>query len=111
MALNWNWDNKIGKAIYNDGTEVQLYRGNAYIIACREWDDNGQSLFSVSWFAVNRNHMKDLLGISKESDENVLAQSGITDIILYNNYKYAADLTTLILKSGWGANLHVQPKP
>lgn len=111
MALNWNWNNKIGKAIYNDGTELQLYKGNAYIIACHEWNQGGQDLYNVCWFAVDKEHMKNMLGIGKIKDGNIFAHYGITDIILYNDYKHAAELTGLIIKSGWNVSVHVQPRP
>lgn len=40
MSLNWNWNDRMGKAINNDGSIVNIYQGNAYMIGVYEKGDS-----------------------------------------------------------------------
>lgn len=60
--LSWDFNQKVGQAIYlnNEGKEwvYNLYQGNAYLIEVAEWEENGQNLYSVSKFALDKKHLE-----------------------------------------------------
>lgn len=77
MALNWLWENKCGEATFrtelNDKVEeytVSLYEGNAFLIFVYEYEENGQNLYTVQEFFVDKAHMNRCLGIDKKDEES-----------------------------------------
>lgn len=99
MSLNWQWSEKMGKAILSNGKEVNLYRGNAFIIAINEWKQNGEELYSLAWFAVDKQHMKNMLGLTKEFKNNCFKDFNIKEIILDTKYKETAEFVKLLAQA------------
>lgn len=94
MALNWDWDKKMGTCTM-DGTELSLYRGNAFCIALKEYEND---TYSLMWFAADKNHMKNMLGLSK-GFTNIVEDWGITELRLNTEYKETAEMITLLAKA------------
>lgn len=67
MALRWDFKkDRIGTAIIEDGTELRLYNGNAFIIALYEWEKEGKELYQLMWFFADEEHAKNCMGLSKD---------------------------------------------
>ena len=105
MAIIWDWDKKIGRcfmtATDKDGNkgvaELDLYQGNAYLIAIQE--DKEEETYQLVWFATDKNHLKNMLGLSKGFD-NCIKDWGILSIHLNGaKYKDAAEVAGLFLKA------------
>jgi hypothetical protein len=66
MALNWNWDKKIGELEYRnyDGVlqKISIYEGNALMIFIHEWE----SKYAMYTFFFDKAHLKN---IAKECPE------------------------------------------
>ena len=62
MALNWDWNDKMGECTYFNGTKDTLYQGNAHMIAVGFPSEN---TYQVSWFSIDRDHFKNMLGLNK----------------------------------------------
>lgn len=95
MALNWQWNDKMGECIYENGHKSNLYRGNAFIIATNEFEDN---TYNLAWFAADETHMKNMLGLTKGYD-NIFKDWGITEIKLDTSYKETAKFIQMIARS------------
>lgn len=65
MALQWNWDDKMGKCTTQNGINLNLYRGNAFMIAIHEFEQDGKELYSLAWFFADKDHCKNCLGLTK----------------------------------------------
>lgn len=74
MALNWQWKDKCGEATLvqsHEGEEdrvftLSLYNGNAYLIMLHEREENGEQVWSMFSFWADKDHMKNMLGLSKK---------------------------------------------
>lgn len=95
MALNWDWNDKMGICTYENGHTSQLYRGNAFIIAINEYEDEA---YTLAWFASDANHMKNMLGLTKEYD-NIFTDYGIVSFSLDTRYKETAQLIQMLAKA------------
>lgn len=95
MALHWQWNEKMGECTYENGHKSNLYRGNAFIIATNEFEDD---TYNLAWFAVDETHMKNMLGLTKGYD-NIFKDWGITEIKLDTRYKETAKFIQMIAKS------------
>lgn len=98
MSLNWQWNDKIGKAVYNDGRVSNLYRGNAFCIAVNEWEDNGSQLYCVAWFFCDESHAKNCLGLSKGYD-GCFGEFDIKELHLNTKYTETAKLAQMLAKA------------
>lgn len=78
-----------------NGDKINLYRGNAFIIAIYEWDDK----YDLMWFAADEQHMKNMLGLSKDYPGNDVADWGITYMKLDTRYKETAKLVQLFARA------------
>lgn len=72
MALQWKWNEKCGEAVLRqtiDGETMDftlnLYTGNAFLIMIREFKENGENMYSLHSFWVDKKHMENCLGITK----------------------------------------------
>lgn len=73
MALTWQWNEKCGEAIFKQELEgdegrtysVNLYTGNAYLIFLYEWNEDGVDKYNMHSFWVDKEHMKNCLGLNK----------------------------------------------
>lgn len=68
MALNWQWSDKMGEVTDERGLTANLYRGNAFMIAIHEWEEDGQEKYCLAWFFADKTHMKRCLGLGKDAD-------------------------------------------
>lgn len=98
MALTWEWNDKMGTAKHVEGYTLNLYRGNAFIIALYEWEKDGKERYQLHWFAASKDHMKNMLGLNKDYD-NCFKDFGIEEIRLDVNYKETADLVQMFAKA------------
>lgn len=75
MALNWYWKDKCGELTFSQnykGEEykeftVDLYQGNAYLIAINTYKDprTGNDMYNLWTFWADKEHMKRCLGTAK----------------------------------------------
>ena len=78
MGLNWQWDSKYAVATYmvkpEDGTDGEVtrnwYAGNAWMIETVEWPND---TYTVTSFWCDEQHMKNMLGLSKDHKDNCYA--------------------------------------
>lgn len=42
MALHWEWNDKISEVTGERCYIFNIYRGNAFMIACHQWEENGE---------------------------------------------------------------------
>ena len=72
MAVTWNWSDKVGEAtVYSERQQkeftLNLYQGNAYLIFINEYKENGEDMYTVYSFFVDKAHAKRMLGLEKGS--------------------------------------------
>ena len=105
MALNWNWEDKIGTIDIFNVDEVRtysLYQGNAFLIMLWEYEENGKEMWSMHSFFVDKEHAKNMLGLSKGFDTNAMNEERycIKKIRLNKTkYRYTKDLVDMLLKA------------
>ena len=62
MALNWNWDNKIGELLIRQREKeftISIYQGNALAIFIHEYvNDEGKEVYSMYNFFCDKEHFK-----------------------------------------------------
>ena len=70
--LRWEWDECCGtlEKEVTRGDEISyftyhLYQGNALLILIAEWEENGQEMYTVRDFWVDKEHMNNCLGLTK----------------------------------------------
>lgn len=88
MAVEWRWNEKCGEATINrlhgngkiKPTTVNLYKGNAYLIMLDEWEENGQEMWNMYSFWLDKNHMKNCLGLTKGKDYYNIYDTGTTKL-------------------------------
>lgn len=95
MALNWQWNDKMGECTYENGHKTNLYKGNALTIAIHEHEDN---TYTLAWFACDTDHLKNMLGITKGYD-NVFKHFGIVELRLDTKYKETEKIIQLFAKA------------
>lgn len=95
MSLNWQWNDKMGTCTYDGGKKDNLYRGNAFMIAIHEWDNN----YCLAWFAADKKHMQNQLGLTKEFKENSFADFGIVEFELDTKYPETAEFVKMLAKA------------
>lgn len=73
MAITWHWSEQIGTwsfkdAITNNTIKTNLYKGNAYLISIHEYKKEGHDVYDVVNFWVDKDHMKNCLGLNKNTN-------------------------------------------
>lgn len=63
MALTWDWKKKVGEFTYN-GYTVNLYEGNAFLIAIDEFRENGEDKYNLVWYLLDKQHAKMFMGLN-----------------------------------------------
>ena len=110
MALNWNFNEKVGELYlhYNSPNCPQdsgdhtfnLYQGNAYLIVVHECkDEQDRDLYSVTNFFLDKEHMKNVLGLNPRKGYRVnsfFTQPGWTLKGIKLNKQKCAHLTDLV---------------
>lgn len=100
MSLNWEWTDKMGEVLYEDGHTDVLYQGNALMIAVNHYTvADGSEYYLLSWFAADKEHLRNLLGLSKTDKTNYLAQWGVKSLRLNTRYKSVPTILTELAKS------------
>ena len=60
MALNWNWNEKIGELLIRQGEDeftISIYKGNALAIFLHEYvNDKGEEVYSMYGFFCDKEH-------------------------------------------------------
>lgn len=60
MALNWNWDKKIGELLIKQNEKeftISIYQGNALAIFLHEYvNDEGKEVYSMYQFFCDKDH-------------------------------------------------------
>lgn len=92
MALNWKWKDKIGyiKVENSDSGKfsINLYDGNALMIAITEWKEEEKDMYSLYSFFCDEEHAKKCLGLMKNGDgEYNYIMIGIKEIHLKADMK------------------------
>lgn len=98
MAIRWEWNDKIGTATHEEGYTLNLYRGNAFIIAIYEQEEDGKRFYTLHWFAASKEHMKNMLGLNKGYD-NCFSDFGVKELRLNTKYKETADFVQMLAKA------------
>lgn len=99
MALTWNWNEKVGR-IKMANQWYNLYTGNAFLIAIHEWETKeGEGRYDLVFFASDENHMKNMLGLTREYKDNIIANWEIQEIVEYVEYRCWEKINTLLTKS------------
>lgn len=104
MALRWDWKDKLGECIYEDGTKVNLYEGNCLTIAVKEHE---KGTYTLAWFFADEEHMKNMLGLTKGYEGNDMASFGIKRIRLNTNYKSVQKIVSCIAKAKWNIEIEL----
>lgn len=121
MALNWNWDDKLGvvkvKRSLPDETQeftLNIYKGNAFAIFVYETtDDSGAEVYTLHNFFSDKTHAKRLLGLDRQY-KDTYGKNTMTDRIdWYYEYrldttrKDAKELAELLVKAKWDKPLTI----
>ena len=111
MALNWNWSEKCGEATLEckiNGVEkeytLDLYQGNAYLIFISNYEEDGQAMYNVWSFWVDKDHAKNCLGIGKNKEFTTnMYEEGWRRITKFrfdkDKTRHFADIISLIAKT------------
>ena len=97
--LNWQWSNKLGYLVTkddNNGYKINLYGGNALMIAVWEWKENDKDMYSLYTFFADKDHAKRCLGLAKGSD---YIMDSIKEIHLYGDDDRIWELAKLWYKA------------
>ena len=109
MALNWDWNKRIGTATifnYNKEVEYSLYQGNAFLIMIYEYEKDGKDMWSIHNFLLNKDQAENCFGLSKGHTENIFNTDKYYDKyqlrkieIDGGNYSYTRELVYMLLKA------------
>lgn len=100
MSLNWQWYDKMGEVIYDDGHTDTLYQGNALMIAVYHYETaDGSKYYQLTWFASDKEHLKNLLGLGKTDKTNYLAHHGVKSLRLNTRYKSVPKIVETLAKA------------
>ena len=100
MSLNWEWKDKMGEVLYEDGHTDVLYQGNALMIAVNHYEvADGSEYYQLAWFAADKTHLRNLLGLAKEDKTNYLTHWGVKSLRLNTRYKSVPAIVSEIAKA------------
>lgn len=95
MSLNWQWSDKMGEVLYEDGHTDNLYQGNAFMIAVYHDGD----MYNLTWFVADKEHLKNLLGLGKHDKTNYLKHWGVKSLRLNTRYKSVPAIVSELAKA------------
>ena len=99
MALHWDWKEKAGQVTVVDhlGKEytANWCEGNGLMIVLNEWEENGETYWSMGWFFADIEHAKNCLGITK-GKKNMWTEDGMKITKLTINRKYSTQWKKLV---------------
>ena len=106
MALNWNWEDKMGEVIFADDQyhpdhpyKTSIYQGNALMIWCNEFPND---TYSLSCFFADMEHLKNFLGLNAKKgygSENLLDDGRVKTIRLNTRYKSVPKILEALAKA------------
>lgn len=71
MALNWNFNERIGRLLVVEEREygpvefnINIYRGNAFMIFLYEYEKDGEELYQMYNFFIDKEHAKNCMNNS-----------------------------------------------
>lgn len=106
MAIEWNFKEKSGTVTMripngNDDVTLNLYIGNAFLIAVDEWEDRDRKMYNLAWFFASEDHAKMCLGIAKKPGaHNIFEGAEMKRIVLYrDNCRSWKKITALFTKA------------
>lgn len=105
MALNWDWNKKIGTVDifnYDEVRTYQLYQGNCFLIMLWEYEKDGKDMWQMHGFFADKEHAKNCFGLSKGYDENIYntEYEQIRKIRINKaKYRYTKDLVDMLIKA------------
>jgi hypothetical protein len=104
MALNWDWNKKIGTIDifnYDEVRTYQLYQGNAFLIMLWEYEEDGKEMWQMHNFFIDKEHAKNCLGITKDYNNIFDTERYKIKAIRLNKgkYRYTKDLVDMLIKA------------
>lgn len=101
MSLNWQWSDKMGEVVYENGHTAALYQGNALMIAVNEFEDD---TYSLAWFAADKEHLRNMIGLNaKKGYDGCLDDDGklygIKTFRLNTRYKSVPQIVSDLAKA------------
>ena len=107
MALQWNWEDKIGEAVvfnYDKEVTYTLYDGNAFLIMLYEYtNDKGEEMWQMANFFADETHAKNCLGLNKGYDRDNMFNHKSYKLLKIrlnkNKYRYTKKLVDLLIKA------------
>ena len=106
MALQWQWSEKCGEAIFRNIREdktfsINLYEGNAFLIFIDEFEENGENMWRMYSFFVDEVHAKNCLGLTK-GQSNIFNDKAVRlEKVRLNKQKYnkVSKLVNMLIKA------------
>ena len=107
MALHWLWSEKVGEAdIQQNGIEFtcSLYQGNAYLIFIYEYEEEGQQLYQMHSFILDKDHLKNMLGLNKKdgftvNEFNRDSERLVAVRFVKNKLRYSKEIITTLVQA------------
>ena len=100
MSLNWQWSDKMGEVVYEDGHTDTLYQGNALMISVNHYEvADGSKYYQLAWFVSDKEHLKNLLGLGKTDKTNYLPVWGVKSLRLNTRYKSVPEIVKALAKA------------
>ena len=70
----------------NADVNLNLYEGNAFLIAVDEWEDGDRKMYNLAWFFNSEDHAKMCLGIAKKPGaHNIFEGAQFKQLTLYRS--------------------------
>lgn len=111
--LRWDFKtDRIGTMSYTyfDSELVvdNLYSGNALMIACREWDQDGTEMYRMISFWADKEHLKNMLGLNKGYDNCYNSGYKNLKITLLRKYRGTKDIVNAFIKAKFNENIQIE---
>ena len=104
MALPWNLKKDFVGQLTIDGNTFNLYSGNALLIACYEWNEDGKDLYQVGHFFCDLQHLKNCLGVPKGTN---IYEDYTIEIRLKRDYKQTPRIVETFAKAHFKKPLQI----
>lgn len=111
MSLNWDWGDKLGEVINDNGRVDDIYCGNALFIIVHT---DEQKFYHLVDFAADEKHFENCLGLHAKqgySDTNLYNDRGYTKIRLNTAYKRTAKIASLFAKGKTNITIEFYNEP
>ena len=101
--LKWQWTDKIGvivkRGFDNQEYHLNIYTCNGFIVILKEWEKDGEQLYTVSDYYLDKKDLKKALGLEKGYTENYWAY----DVIGLNlkQCKTTTEILKMVVVAKW----------